>query len=86
MSSKPLEQDWRQLVPACFGKADKEFAIHPEDEHRARKAVSAAKKAGASRDDFQKEMILFLDNNVSDQFVHSMFATKQTKKLHKLWK
>src|SRR5262249_29359809 len=49
--------DWRDRVPACFGDQDLIFASDPTDEERAKKAIGEAKAAGASRDDFEKEMV-----------------------------
>src|SRR5262245_55562219 len=49
--------DWRDRVPACFGDEDLIFASDPMDEERAEKAINEAKAAGASRDDFEKEMV-----------------------------
>jgi hypothetical protein len=48
---------WRDRVPACFGDQDLVFASDPTDEERAKKAIREAKAAGASRDDFEKEMV-----------------------------
>jgi hypothetical protein len=45
---------WRDRVPACFGDEDLIFASDPMDEERAEKAISEAKAAGASRDDFRE--------------------------------
>src|SRR5215472_2514813 len=48
---------WRDRVPAYFGNEDLIFASDPMDEERAEKAIREAKAAGASRDDFEKEMV-----------------------------
>ena len=48
---------WRDRVPAYFGNQDLVFASHLTDEERAKKAIREAKAAGASRDDFEKEMV-----------------------------
>ena len=57
--------DWRDRVPACFGDQDLIFASHPTDEERAKKAIREAKAAGASRDDFEKEMVWHIYKNVT---------------------
>jgi hypothetical protein len=54
MSDQKHQQDWRTLLPGCFGKMDRQFAIHPEDENRAKKAIAAAKKQACRAMDFSK--------------------------------
>ena len=58
---------------------------YPDDEQRAQKAITAAKKAGASRDEFQRELNLYLDKNVGNQNHRAALAMKQAKKLEKMW-
>jgi hypothetical protein len=85
MSEQEHEQDWRAMLPGCFGKMDRQFAIRPEDEQRAQKAITAAKKAGASRDEFLRELNSYLDKNVGNQNHRAALAMKQAKKLEKMW-
>lgn len=86
MSEEEQEQDWRAMLPGCFGRIDRQFAIHPDDEKRAQKAITAAKNAGASRDEFQRELNLYLDKNVGNQNHRAALAMKQAKKLQKMWR
>jgi hypothetical protein len=50
---------WRELVPGGFAD-DGSFGVHPCDERRAKQAICAAIEAGASFDDFQNAMFLYL--------------------------
>ena len=47
---------WQGDVSGGFGTADCIFAGHPSDAERAKAAIKAAKAAGATFDDFEKEM------------------------------
>ena len=80
------EQDWRTMLPGCFGNMDRTFAIHPEDERRAKKAIAAAQKAGVSLEEFQREMSSYLDKNVGNQNHRAALMTKQARKLQAMWK
>jgi hypothetical protein len=86
MSDQEHHPDWRTMLPGCFGKMDRQFAIHPEDEKRAKKAIAAAKEAGVSRAEFQQEMNSYLDKNVGNQNHRAALAMKQAKKLEKMWR
>jgi hypothetical protein len=46
----------RSPLLTCFGNQDVIFAVHPMDGKRAKEAIKEAKAAGASRDDFEKEI------------------------------
>ena len=47
---------WRKEIPGCFGLMDVNFALHPADKKRAKQAIAAARSAGASFEDFTKEI------------------------------
>ena len=51
---------WQHQVADGFGQVDGIFAGHKSDADDAKKAIKAAKIAGASLDDFSKEMIWHL--------------------------
>ncbi|NUL39721.1 hypothetical protein [Kosakonia sacchari] len=48
---------WKQQVARGFGDIDCIFAAHTLDQQDALKAMSAAKAAGATFQDFEKEMV-----------------------------
>jgi hypothetical protein len=48
---------WKQKVASGFGDMDCIFAVHPSDKQDAITAIAAAKAAGASFEDFEKEMV-----------------------------
>ena len=73
---------WRDRVPACFGGQDLIFASHPTDEERAKKAIREAKAAGASRDDFEKEMVWHI---YKKGFLQE-HTKEQVRRLHKMWR
>ena len=78
--------DWRDRVPACFGEQDLIFASHPTDEERAKKAIREAKAAGASRDDFEKEMVWYIYKNVTADGFLQEHTKEQVRRLHKMWR
>ena len=78
--------DWRDRVPACFGDQDLISASHPTDEERAKKAIREAKAAGASRDDFEKEMVWHIYKNVTADGFLQEHIKEQVRRLHKMWR
>src|SRR5262245_7085755 len=78
--------DWRDRVPACFGEQDLIFAWHPTDEERTKKAIREAKAAGASRDDFEKEMVWHIYKNVTADGFLQEHTKEQVRRLHKMWR
>ena len=77
---------WKEKVRGGFGEADVIFAGHPLDEDRAKKAIKAAKDAGASRDEFEKELVWHVYKNVQAADYLKEHLDKTVKKLHKLWR
>jgi hypothetical protein len=56
---------WQDKIGGCFGNADVEFATHPSDEKRAKELIAEAKAAGATREDFEKEMVWHIYKKVT---------------------
>ncbi|HFF1498561.1 TPA: hypothetical protein ACGBBZ_004803 [Escherichia coli] len=52
-----VNMSWKQKVARGFGDIDCIFAVHPLDHKDAQEAMSAAKAAGATFQDFEKEMV-----------------------------
>ncbi len=77
---------WQERVPACFGNQDVIFAVHPLDSERAKEAIAAAKAAGASRDDFEKEMVWHIYKSVTAEGMLQPHIKEQVGRLHKMWK
>jgi hypothetical protein len=76
--------DWQDRVAGCFGNNDVEFAVHPMDQRRAKELIAAAQAAGATRDDFEKEMEWHVYKN--RKYEMQAHLEKQVKRLHKMWK
>lgn len=76
---------WQNQVPGCFGDQDVIFAGHPLDEGRAKQAIKDAKAAGATKDDFEKEMVWHVYKNVKNPDVRNERFSDQAKKLDKMW-
>ena len=76
---------WQTLVPGGFGSADCIFAGHPSDEQRAKDAIKAAKAAGASFDDFEKEMVWHIYKTVTAPGALQDHIATQVAKARKLW-
>jgi hypothetical protein len=77
--------DWQKRVAACFGNQDVIFAVHPMDEERAKQAIREAKAAGASRDDFEKEMVWHMYKNFTAEGLQQQHMKDQVRRLHKMW-
>jgi hypothetical protein len=76
---------WQNQVPGCFGAQDMIFAGHPLDADRAKQAIKDAKAAGASKDDFEKEMVWHVYKNVKDPGARIELFADQAEKLGKMW-
>jgi hypothetical protein len=77
---------WQDRISGCFGDQDAIFAGHPMDKQRAKEAIKEAKANGASRDDFEKEMVWYIYKHVKAPGMLQPHITEQIKRLHKLWK
>ncbi len=77
---------WQDRVSGCFGNQDVIFAGHPSDEKWAKEAIKEAKESGASRDDFEKEMVWHIYKHVKAPGMLEPHIKEQIKRLHKLWK
>jgi hypothetical protein len=76
---------WHSKVAGGFGSADVIFASHPLDRQRALDAIKAAKAAGASRDDFEKEMVWHIYKKVTAAGLLQSHIAQQVAVLHQLW-
>jgi hypothetical protein len=87
MSKEPEKRarPWEDMISGCFGENDRIFAGHPLDEKRAREAVKAAKAAGATITDFEKELLWDVYTHVKNHDVFWELVDKQNKKLKKMW-
>ena len=74
---------WRKLVPGGFGLMDVQFARHPADAKRAKKAIAAAKAAGATFEDFEREIVLHCHKEAS-AWRHE-HTVKQVTRAKELW-
>jgi hypothetical protein len=76
---------WQKQVPGSFGIQDVIFGVHPADEQRAKAAIKAAKAAGASFEDFEKEVVWHCYKNFTAPGMQQDHITKQVASARKLW-
>lgn len=76
---------WKQKVAGGFGSQDVIFANHPLDEQRAKEAIKDAKAAGASFDDFEKEVVWHVYRNFTAPGMQQDHITKQVARAKQLW-
>lgn len=76
---------WKQLVARGFGSADCIFAGHPRDKQDARTAINAAKEAGATFEDFEKEMVWHIYKKVTAPGMLQTHIAKQVATAKKMW-
>ncbi len=77
--------NWKSMIPNCFGQQDAIFAGHWADRSQAKKAITAAKKAGASRNDFERELADYISRDVANPQYRDRRLAEQSKELAKLW-
>lgn len=76
---------WQDDVAGGFGTQDIIFGGHPLDEQRAKQAIKAAKDAGATRDDFEKEMVWHIYKNVTAPGALQPHIQEQVGRMRKIW-
>ena len=76
---------WQEQVPGGFGEMDCEFAVHPMDKQRAQEAIKAAKASGASKADFEKEVVWHCYKQVTAPGALQPHVLQQVKRLNQLW-
>ena len=76
---------WEDMIPSCFGATDGIFASHQSDEAQVKDAIALAQKAGATRDDFEKEMLWYVYKNVKHRESFWELVDNQVKNLEKMW-
>jgi hypothetical protein len=55
-------QEWKALIPSCFGIADLRFARHPLDEARAKSIIKQAKQSGSNCEEIMEAIKAFLES------------------------
>ena len=87
MSKEPVQpaRPWQDMIDSCFGENDRVFAGHPLDEKRAKEAIKAAKAAGATMTDIEKELLWDVYRHVKNHDVFWELVDKQNKRLKKMW-
>ena len=76
---------WRSDVPGGFDPHQCVFAGNPETENAARKAIKAAQQAGATRDEFVKEMLWHISSDPLCRGDLPEFVDAQIARLDALW-
>lgn len=76
---------WKQKVASGFGDMDCIFAVHPSDKRDAKTAIAAAKDAGASFDDFEKEMVWHIYKQVTAPGMLQDHIAKQVATAREMW-
>jgi hypothetical protein len=78
--SEKKPRPWQDLITRCFGENDRIFANHPLDEKRAKEAIAAAKEAGATMTDFEKELLWDVYRHVKNHDVFWELVDNQNEK------
>jgi hypothetical protein len=87
MSTRTQPQTkWRDLVPGAFGVADVIFGKNPADGKRAKAAIKAAKAAGATFEDFEKEVVWHSYKNFKAPGLQQKHIEEQVERARKFWK
>jgi hypothetical protein len=87
----PNEGGWKwklpgeKKVPSSFGIADVIFAGHPSEEKQAKEAIKEAKNAGATFEDFEKEMVWHCYRKFTAPEMLQEHLKKQVARAKKLW-
>lgn len=76
---------WTQQVSSGFGDQDCIFAGHPSDKKDAQAAITAAKAAGASFEDFEKEMVWHIYKQVTAAGMLQDHIAKQVATAKQMW-
>lgn len=76
---------WKKMVSRGFGIADCIFAGHPSDKQGASAAIAAAKAAGASFEDFEKEMVWHIYKHMTASGMLQNHIPKQVATAKKMW-
>jgi hypothetical protein len=74
------------MVPSAFGNVDAKFALHPNDEERAKEAIRIAKSEGASFDDFEKEIVWHCYKKVTASGALQSHINEQVSKAKRMWR
>lgn len=77
--------EWKKQVPGAFGIQDVRFAVHALDRERAKAAVAAAKAAGATFEDFEKEVVWHCYKNYKAPGRQQDHIAEQVKRAKRLW-
>lgn len=77
---------WKQKVAGGFGSADVIYAGHAADEQRAKEAIKDAKTAGASFEDFEKEIVWHVYRKLTAPGMQQTHIEEQVAQAKKLWK
>lgn len=77
---------WKKELEKSFGIEDKKFALHPADEKTAQNAIKLAKENGISKEEFLKEITVFLEKNCKSENYILEQTNAARLKLNQLWK
>ncbi|MEK8139347.1 hypothetical protein [Morganella morganii] len=76
---------WKQKVSSGFGDQDCVFAGHSIDKANAQQAIADAKAAGASFEDFEKEMVWHIYKKVTSAEMLKGHIDKQLATAKNMW-
>jgi hypothetical protein len=80
-----IKLDWQDKISGCFGCEDCIFAGYHNDEKCAKDTIKAAKSAGATFEEFEKEVVWHCYKKVTASGMLQDHIQKQVAKLKKLW-
>lgn len=76
---------WQEKVSGGFGEMDVIFGGHPCDADRAKEAIAEAKAAGATFEDFEKEIVWHVYKNFTAPGMQQEHMADQVTRAKKLW-
>ncbi|MCT4626453.1 hypothetical protein [Halodesulfovibrio sp.] len=78
--------NWKEMVPKCFGMVDKVYAGHEIEKQHARKMISAAKKAGATKDEVADALCDYLEQvSKDDMHIEAQIRTFRKNTAKQSW-
>jgi hypothetical protein len=83
---KDVRSEMAATRSGTLWKTETILLLIPLDSKRAEEAIQAARAAGASRDDFEKEMVWYIYKNVTAEGMVQSHIKDQVKRLHKMRK
>jgi hypothetical protein len=76
---------WQKLIPGCFGQMDVNFGVHPLDKARAKEAIKTAQAAGATFEEFEREVVWHCYREYKAPGMQQEHIAKQVSRAKRMW-